>query len=174
MTVVSVRIGLRPDRWHIATLAGCGAQLSRLWSERRLCAGVGVMYGGWTSAQPLEVHGPRFSNACTDLQRLYPTLTSVVGRATPAPARLRHWSSHVCGRHAASAPQALELCTEVGQAHWRWRCTARGSPTRVPISNVCTQVSRLWSGARLPPRPGSGIGALTSVAGTPPLRRRWS
>ena len=152
MTVVSVRIGLRPDRWHIATLAGCGAQLSRLWSERRLCAGVGVMYGGWTSAQPLEVHGPRFSNACTDLQRLYPTLTSVVGRATPAPARLRHWSSHVCGRHAASA-QALELSTEVGQAHSRWRCTARGSPTRVPISNVCTQVSRLWSGTRLPPRP---------------------
>ncbi len=128
-------------------------ELSRLWSARRLCAaGVGVMYGGWTSALALEVHGPRFSNACTDLQRMYPSLAAVVGRATPAPARLRHWSSHVCGRHAASA-QALELSTEVGQAHSRWRCTARGSPTRVPISNVCTQVSRLWSGTRLPPRP---------------------
>ena len=65
------------------------------------------MHGGWTSALALEVHGPRFSNACTDLQRMYPSLTAVVGRATPAPARL----------------QAL---------------------------------------------------ALTSVAGTPPLRRRWS
>ena len=76
--MVSVRIGLRPDRWHIATLAGCGAQLSRLWSQRRLCAGVGVTHGGWTNAQPLEVHGPWFSNACTDLQRMYPTLTPAV------------------------------------------------------------------------------------------------
>ena len=108
------------------------------------------MHGGWTSALALEVHGPRFSNACTDLQRMYPS-SRLWSSATPA----RPGSgigAHVCGRHAASA-QALELSTEVGQAHSRWRCTARGSPTRVPISNVCTQVSRLWSGTRLPPRP---------------------
>ena len=71
-------------------------QLSRLWSQRagalrpgagvgapRPGAGVGVMYGRWTTARPLELRGPWISNVCTDLQRVYPTLTAV-GRCAGA------------------------------------------------------------------------------------------
>ena len=59
-------------------------------------------------------------------------------------------------RPTPTPAQALELCTHIGQAHGRWSCTARGSPTPVPISNACTQLSRLWAdpapGALLEPR----------------------
>ena len=49
-------------------------------------AGVGVMYTRWTNAQPLEIHAPPISNARTDLQRTYPTLTAVGRRrANPHP-----------------------------------------------------------------------------------------
>ena len=59
-------------------------------------------------------------------------------------------------RPTPTPAQALELCTHIGQAHGRWSCTARGSPTPVPISNAGTQLSRLWAdpapGCRLEPR----------------------
>jgi hypothetical protein len=68
-------------------------------------------------------------------------------------------------RPTPTPAQALELCTHVGQAHGRWSCTARGSPTPVPISNACTQLSRLWASART----GADVEARR-----PPRRRRWS
>ena len=132
-SVVTVDGTRLPDLAHLV-------QRSAKWAARlasavpagldRPRARVGLMHGGWTTAQPLELHGPSISNARTDLQRPYPTLTPV-GRP-PAPA------------------QALDLCTYVGQAHSRWSRTARRSPTPVPISNARTQLSRLWVGR--PPR----------------------
>ena len=68
-------------------------------------------------------------------------------------------------RPTPTPAQALELCTHIGQAHGRWSCTARGSPTPVPISNACTQLSRLWASART----GADVEARL-----PPLRRRWT
>ena len=127
--------------------------LERLWSARRLCAGVGVMYGGWTSALALEVHGPRFSNACTDLN-VCTHLTAVV--------RARDSARPGSGIELSRLWPARRLCAGVGVKHGGWTSAqplevhGRGSPTRVPISNVCTQVSRLWSGTGLPrpkPRP---------------------
>ncbi len=51
--------------------------------------------------------------------------------------------------------QALELCTDVGQTHNRWSCAARGSPTPVPISNACTDLSRLGSTPGPRPQPAA-------------------
>ena len=59
-------------------VAQCGARRAV-----RPGAGVGVMYGRWTTARPLELRGPWISNVCTDLQRVYPTLTAV-GRCAGA------------------------------------------------------------------------------------------
>jgi hypothetical protein len=102
----------------------------RVFRQSRPAADVGVMYVRWTSAQPLELLAPWISNVCTDLQRVYLTLTTVGGCSdSPAP------------------PQTLELCTYVGQVRSRWSCTPRGSPTCVPISNARTQLSRLWEAA---------------------------
>lgn len=44
----------------------------------------------WTNVQALELHGPWISNACTHLQRLYPTLThwQRLGATVP-PRRIR-------------------------------------------------------------------------------------
>ena len=39
-----------------------------------------VVYSRWISAQPLELRGPRISNACTDLQRMYRSPTPVAHR----------------------------------------------------------------------------------------------
>ena len=71
-----------------ARLVGCGCRdpCAALVCRRGLAsrdlvdpagtgAGVGVMYVRWTSAHPLELHGLWISNACTVLQRVYPTLT---------------------------------------------------------------------------------------------------
>ena len=41
----------------------------------RPATAVGVTHTRWTSAQPLDLHGPPISHRCTDLQRPYPTLT---------------------------------------------------------------------------------------------------
>ena len=130
-SVVTVDGTRLPDLAHLV-------QRSAKWAARlasavpagldRPRARVGLMHGGWTTAQPLELHGPSISNARTDLQRPYPTLTPV-GRP-PAPV------------------QALELCTYAGQAHRRWSCTARRSPTHAPTSNARTQLSRLCAGER--------------------------
>ncbi len=128
----------------------------RRWPDSRPGARVGVTYTRWTNAQPLDIHAPPISNACTDLQRTYPTLTPVgrrrrwsptltpVGRrrrcSPTLPPRRRRWSPTPAPAHA------LELCAHVGQTHSRWRSTPRRSPTHVPISNARTQLSRLWAG----------------------------
>ena len=96
------------------------------------------------------------------------------------PFRRRRWSPTPVPAHA------LELRTHVGQTHSRWTSTPRRSPTPVPISNVRTQLSRLWAGAdagvqlsRLwagartgaprRSRPGADAGVRL-----PPRRTRWS
>ena len=98
---------------------------------------------------------------------------TAVGVARPVDLQRRYRSpthvpnSHACGRLSRRWPtalvsetpavpcsvpaHALELCTYVGQRHSRWSCTARRSPTPVPISNACTQLSRLWADMRPDP-----------------------
>ena len=86
---------------HVPNSHACG-RLSRRWPTALVsetpavpCSGpgtrVGVMYVRWTKAQPLELHGPSISNAGTDLQRMYPTLTPV-GRTC---ALIRHGQDRV-------------------------------------------------------------------------------
>ena|GEM_PF-3719050 len=84
--------------------------------------GVGVVYGRWTSARPLELRGRWISNVCTVLQRVYLSLTSV-GRREP---RRRRWS---CVR-------TLDKRTAVGVARPVDLQRLYRSPTRVPKSNV--------------------------------------
>ena len=55
--------------------AGVRVRVRPLPYPGRWRTGVVVGHGRWTYAQALELRGPRISNACTDLQPLYPTLT---------------------------------------------------------------------------------------------------
>ena len=120
----------------------------RRWPDSRPGARVGVTYTRWTNAQPLDIHAPPISNACTDLQRTYPTLTPVgrrrrwsptltaVGRRTDRctptlPSRRRRWPD--------SRPGA-----RVGVMYTRW---TNAQPLEIhapPISNARTQLQRTY------------------------------
>ena len=73
-----------------------------------LAAAIGVGHGRWSRAQALELHGPRISNAGTDLQRTYPTLTPV-GRRGAHPTQRRRWS-----RTARRSPTYVPTLTNPG------------------------------------------------------------
>ena len=52
-------------------------RLPRCWVKPggRVETGVGVAYSGWTTALALDIHGRSISHRCTDLQRMYLSLT---------------------------------------------------------------------------------------------------
>ena len=106
----------------------------------------GLKDSRWTTAQPLDIHGPQISHRCTQLQPMYPTPTPVRHRPPPAPASDVGPGSPAptaMPDHGPHPTHALDSSTAVGQPHSRWTSTARGSLTDVPNSNRCTQLQRL-------------------------------
>ncbi len=141
-------------------VAQCGARRAV-----RPGAGVGVMYGRWTTARPLELRGPWISNVCTDLQRVYPTLTAV-GRCAGAV-------------HPGAGVGAPWPGAGVGVMYGRWT-TARPLELRGPwISNVCTDLQRVYPTLTAVGRcagavhPGAGIGVKAAVEATTPRKTEF-
>ena len=108
----------------------------RRWPDSRPGARVGVMYARWTNAQPLDIHAPPISNACTDLQRTYPALTAV-GRRTPD--RCTPTLPPGADAEPDSRPGA-----RVGVMCARWTNAQPLDIHAPPISNACTDLQRTY------------------------------
>ncbi len=136
-------------------------------------AGVGVVYSRWISAQPLELRGPRISNACTDLQRMYRSPTPVAHRC----ALLLPGAGGETFLHASAVGrQATE--THPDQSATIGRAALLPGGVRRPESPVpVASRSRVPSTAQVPPDPPSRKrGRPRPHATTRPSRRfcRWT